>query len=94
MTIANSPALSFIVFHKLNRDLSELQEELTLPKAESLILSALNLLPGYSARQSERIGNVLVRNVNFSENELEINVRDTIDSLIVVWSDYRAVSDS
>lgn len=97
----NDPrALSFIVYQKIQQELSgqDQEEDLSSRRAREIILDALNLLPEISVQPGPRDDLVLIRYIAAGEAEdatdanqegFLFNLQDSIDSLRTVWQDFR-----
>ena len=97
----NDPrALSFIVYQKIQQELSgqDQEEDLSSRRAGEIILDALNLLPEITVQPGPRDGFVLIRSIttdrteqatDTNQEELLFNLQDFVDSLRTVWQDYR-----
>lgn len=85
--------LTLVVFQKLHQELSEIEGPLTYQRAASLIRRSINHLPGYRAEKGSNEHILVVTNEYDPENVLEMNIRDAIDSLMIVWNDFRELMD-
>ena len=80
--------LSFVLYQKLARELTHLEEDLTPSLAGRLIREAVDLLPGYLVRVGPSYDRLILRKMEDQAQEMELNIRDAIDSLLIIWNDY------
>lgn len=85
--------LSFILYQKLARELTNLEEDLTPRLAGRLIREALDLLPGFLVRGGPDYDRLILKKMDDPSHEVELSIRDAIDSLMVIWDDYHRIQE-
>lgn len=88
-------AFAIIVYHALRSDLARLDEydELDEIRARAMILRAVNLFPGYEAQKDLRYGHlILIEKTGEDQNTVSLNIQDAVDSLLIVWRDFRKLA--
>ena len=88
-----SRAFAIVVYHALRSDLARLDEddELDERRARSMILRAVNLLPGYEAAPDDERDHLLFIHKE-NQSPVQLNIQDAIDSLLIVWRDFRKLT--
>ena len=87
-----SQALALVLYHSLRRGLAALdEEELDEKRARTMLLVALELLPGMQPRSTDREHLILIEKSANADEKVRINIQDAVDSLQVVWRDFRAL---
>ena len=84
-------AQALVLFHSLRQDLEIVEADLgefDEARARDIILRAINLLPDYEADVDER-SHIVIERTARRGNPIRLNLQDAIDSLRVVWRDYR-----
>jgi hypothetical protein len=90
--INDQRALSLVLYKKLTKDLTAFEEDMTQKAARKLITDAINLLPGYSAENTDRLNVILIRKTDDQSDGVSVNIQDAIDSLMIIWEDYLHLS--
>ncbi|MCB1325892.1 MAG: hypothetical protein H7A21_02445 [Spirochaetales bacterium] len=88
---ADVRAQALVLFHSLRQDLEIVEADLgefDEARARDIILRAINLLPDYEADVDER-SHIVIERTARRGNPIRLNLQDAIDSLRVVWRDYR-----
>ncbi|MCE9599665.1 MAG: hypothetical protein K8S54_17025 [Spirochaetia bacterium] len=83
-------SLSLVLFHAISRKL-RLYEELTPRQARAILMEALRLLPDFQINETEQ--SHILRISSEGVPDFLFNVRDAVDSLLVLHREYRELSD-
>jgi len=86
----NDPrALSLVLYHSLRRELSSPDLELSERMAADMIARSLSLLPNIHLKQGSRYH--LLTLTSAEGDEITLNIQDAIDSLRLIWNEYRTL---
>ncbi len=85
--------LTLIIFQKLQKELIYIDESLRPDRAASIIRRSINGIPGFRAEKTRDEFILIVTNEASKKNVMEMNIRDAVDSLIIVWNDYRTLME-
>ncbi|MBX7059593.1 MAG: hypothetical protein K1X75_16130 [Leptospirales bacterium] len=84
-------ALALTLFHALRHELSTIDDELSPETARSLLLRAINFLPGIQVVEGPRKNLLLLQPENGPA--VALNVQDALDSLRLVWREYMRMEE-
>ena len=82
-----------VLFQKLSKELSTLNEQATLKRAADLIVNALQILPDFSVEKTEKEGEILIRKLDTNDAPVKLNIQDAADGLITLWREYQDAVD-
>lgn len=83
-------SLSLVLFHAISSKL-RLYDELTPNQARAILMEALRLLPDYRITETDQ--SHILKIESEQGPEFLFNVRDAVDSLLVLHREYRELSD-
>ena len=89
MKISDPRAQSLIVFHKLRRELSELEDEPSDELLTRIVAQAAHLLPEYDVTPTDRTGIVIVRRLSPPGDYYALDIRAYMDAFRSLWREYR-----
>lgn len=85
--------VSLILFQKLQKELNDLDDELTEKVALRILSEALDLIPDLVISPGSRPNEITVSHTRNPETKKVLNLQDAADSLLTVWRDYQKVME-
>ncbi len=93
MKESDTRALALVIFQHLRKQIPILQDSRTA-RARDIIAEAIQLLPDYRAKKTDRDNILLIQRMTDPPDEfIAMNIQDAIDSLTVLWRDYQSTLD-